>query len=96
MSSTSTTTLIPPSSASPAESRRGTQSRLVGWILHRDRRWLLLTLLILAALSLGGCHARADGCHAHASCGSSAEDGVLAAFYVVYIIGWIIVSCAGG
>lgn len=96
MSNTSTTTVIPPSDESSSAHHHNRDSRLVAWILHRDRLWLLLILLILAALSLGGCHARSDGCHTHASCGSSADDGVLAAFYVVYIIGWIIVSCAGG
>jgi hypothetical protein len=96
MSSTTTTTVIPPSDESSSRNHPNTDSRLVAWILHRDRLWLLLVLLILTALSLGGCSARADGCHIHASCGSAAEDSVLAAFYVVYIVGWIIVSCAGG
>ncbi len=66
------------------------------WFRQRDRVWLLLILLTMAALFLGGCHARSDCCHAHTSCGNSSADGVLAAFYVAYLLGWIIVTAAGG
>ena len=63
---------------------------------QRDRLWLALIILIIAAFSLGGCHARSGG-HVHASsCGSSSGDAALAVFYVVYLLGWIIVSSAGG
>ena len=57
-----------------------------------SRTWLLLPL---AAFLLGGCHARSHGCHAHGSSSGSA-DGVLVAFYVFYLLGWILVSAAEG
>jgi hypothetical protein len=56
------------------------------------RTWLPL---LLAAFLLGGCHARSRGCHAN-SCDSDTADGIVAAFYVFYILGWIIISAAEG
>jgi hypothetical protein len=70
-----------------------------GWldaVRQCDRLWLLVILLMFTAVVLGGCHARSDCCHAHTSCGNSSADGVLAAFYVAYLLGWIIVTAAGG
>ena len=63
---------------------------------QRDSLWLALTILIVAAFFLGGCHARSGG-HVHvSSCGSSSADSALAVFYVFYVLGWIIVSSTGG
>lgn len=60
--------------------------------LPSRRSWLLLPI---AAFVLGGCHARSHGCHSHSG-GSDAADGVVAAFYLFYILGWIIVAAAEG
>ena len=70
----------------------------IAWFQHRDRMWLLLVTAIVVMLMLSGCHARSSGgCHSNvSSCGSSSADAALAAFYVVYILGWIIISAAGG
>lgn len=59
----------------------------------RRRSWIMLSL---TAFLLGGCHARSGGCHSHSQCGSDTADGIVAAFYVFYILGWIIVSAAEG
>jgi hypothetical protein len=56
------------------------------------RTWLPL---LLSAFLLGGCHARSRGCHA-SSGGSDTADGIVAAFYVFYILGWIIISATEG
>lgn len=69
-----------------------------GWLdvlRQRDRLWLLLILLLFAAVFLGGCHARSGSCHV-CSCGSDAADGVVAAFYLFYVLGWVIVAASGG
>jgi hypothetical protein len=68
----------------------------MAWLMHRDRLWLLLIIVMLAALFLGGCHARSDNCHVQASYSSCDADGFVAAFYVVYLLGWILVSTCGG
>ncbi len=57
------------------------------------RSWLLL---LITAVLLGGCHARSGCCHANNPCGSDAGDGIIAAFYVFYFLGWVIVSAAEG
>ena len=57
------------------------------------RSWILL---FFAAFLMGGCHARSGCGHSHSSCGSDAGDGVVAAFYLFYLLGWIIVSAAEG
>ena len=54
-----------------------------------------LITLIIAAFVLGGCHARSGSCHT-SSCGSDTADGVLAAFYLFYVLGWVIVAASGG
>ena len=94
--------IFPPTS--PAEKKPDEQlekSHFIEWIAwfqHRDRMWLLLVTAIVVMLMLSGCHARSSGgCHSNvSSCGSSSADAALAAFYVVYILGWIIISAAGG
>ena len=70
----------------------------IAWFQHRDRMWLLLVSAIVVMLMLSGCHARSSGgCHSNvSSCGSSSADAALAVFYVAYILGWIIISAAGG
>lgn len=60
-------------------------------IATSSRSWILL---LVSAFLLGGCHARSGGCHSHGGCGSDVGDGIVAAFYVFYILGWIIVSAA--
>lgn len=95
MSNPSTTTILPDA----ARPRRADEPRRRWYdtILQRDRLWLLLILLIIAALFLGGCHARAQSCGGHASgCGADGADGALAIFYVAYVLVWIIASAAGG
>lgn len=92
MSQPSTTTTEPHATRDDVPKHRH------GWlnVLHqRDRLWLLVVLLIFAAFFLGGCHARSGGCHMH-SCGSDTADGVVAAFYLFYILGWVIVAASGG
>ena len=54
-----------------------------------------LITLIIAAFVLGGCHARSGGCHT-SSCGSDTADGAVAAFYLFYVLGWVIVAASGG
>lgn len=73
-------------------------TKWIAWFQHRDRMWLLLVSAIVIMLTLSGCHARSSGgCHSNvSSCGSSSADAALAAFYVAYILGWIIISAAGG
>jgi hypothetical protein len=93
MPNPSTTTVLPDrrDPAQPPARRRWQE-----WLLQRDRLWLLLILLILAALSLGGCHARSDGCHA-SSCGGGGGNGAaVAVFWAAYILVVIITSAAGG
>jgi len=90
----STTTII-----TQHDERNETPTQYSVWmntLLQRDRLWLLLIILMVAALFLGGCHARSGGCQTQTSCGSCEADGFLAVFYVVYLLGWIIVSTAGG
>ncbi len=53
-------------------------------------------LLSLTAFLLDGCHARSGGCGTHHAGGSDSGDGLVAAFYLFYILGWIIVSAAEG
>jgi hypothetical protein len=96
MSTPSTTTVVPPTAASSTAEVPAWKSALYSWIRQRDRVWLLLILLILAALFLGGCHARSQCCHSPCQSGSAAGDTVLATFYVAYVLGWIIVTAAGG
>lgn len=57
------------------------------------RSWLLL---LVTAFLLGGCHARSGCCHSQSGCGTDADDGVVAAFYLFYLLGRIIVSAAEG
>jgi hypothetical protein len=52
------------------------------------RSWIAL---LITSFLLGGCHARSGCCHSHSSC-SDAGDGIVAAFYLFYILGWIIVA----
>lgn len=69
-----------------------------GWLdalRQRDRLWLLLIILMFAAFFLGGCHARSGSSHV-SSCGSDTADGVMAAFYLFYVLGWVIVAASGG
>lgn len=69
-----------------------------GWLdamRQRDRLWLLLILLLFAAVFLGGCQARSGSCHV-SSCGSHTADGVVAAFYLFYLLGWVIFATSGG
>ncbi len=70
----------------------------IAWFQHRDRVWLLLVSAIVVLLLLCGSHALScGGCHSNvSSCGSSSADAALAVFYIVYILGWIMVSAAGG
>ncbi|MBA3700341.1 MAG: hypothetical protein H0W78_15960 [Planctomycetes bacterium] len=83
----------------PPDYHDESQDQRHGWLdalQHGDRLWLLLILLIIAAVFLGGCHARGGG-HVHmSSCGSDTADGVVAAFYLFYVLGWMIVAASGG
>lgn len=54
-----------------------------------------LITLIVAAFVLGGCHARSGGSHT-SCCDSNTADGALAAFYLFYVLGWVIVAASGG
>ena len=67
------------------------------WFFQRDRLWLMLIASIMLMLLLSGCHVRSDsGCHSNVSCCDSSDaNGALAVFYVVYLLGWIILSAAG-
>jgi hypothetical protein len=96
MTSSTTTVILPPDKSHHQTPETSNPSSPMAWLMHRDRLWLLLIIVMLAALFLGGCHARSDGCHAQASYNSCEADGVVAAFYVVYVLGWIIVSTCGG
>jgi hypothetical protein len=58
-----------------------------------SRAWILLPV---SAFLLGGCHARSGGCHSHGGSASDVGNGIVAAFYLFYILGWIIVSAAEG
>lgn len=60
---------------------------------HNHRVWCLLPL---TAFLLGGCHARTRGCHSHNSGASDVGDGIVAAFYLFYILGWVIVAATEG
>ncbi|HEX3135612.1 MAG TPA: hypothetical protein VHX44_18770 [Planctomycetota bacterium] len=96
MTSPSTTVILPPQESHNPSQETPPRPSPMAWLMHRNRLWLLLIIVMLAALLLGGCHARSDNCHAQASCSSGEADGFIAAFYVVYLLGWIIVSSCGG
>jgi hypothetical protein len=57
------------------------------------RSWILL---LVTAFLLGGCHARSGCHHSHGGCGADAGDGIIAAFHLFYLLGWIIVCAAEG
>ena len=95
MSNPSTTVILPDDLAADKAPEHERKPSLLGAFFQRDRLWLLLIILIIAALFLGGCHARSDCCQP-SSCGSSKADSALAVFYVAYILVWIIASAAGG
>lgn len=93
MATSSTTTIHP-----IGTTRDDTPEPRHGWLdvlRQRDRLWLLLILFLFAAVFLGGCHARSGSCHV-SSCGSDTADGVFAAFYLFYVVGWVIVAASGG
>ncbi len=95
MSNPSTTIILPDEHPADQASEHERKPSVLDVVFQRDRMWLLIIMLIIAALFLGGCHARSDCCQP-SSCGSSKADSALAVFYVAYVLVWIIASAAGG